>query len=90
MGIGPHDGPGATEVSEVPSHNGASEEDKNTTALDEKHPDPEIASTGPDWDSDDPAKIYVPEDDEEYIDPRLKNYPVPLVAKTVDLHNDFR
>lgn len=38
---------------------------------------------------DDAAKIYVPDDNEEYIDPRLKNYPIPLVAKTVDLHNDF-
>ncbi|KAK4218481.1 oligopeptide transporter 6 [Rhypophila decipiens] len=40
-------------------------------------------------DYDDAAKIYVPDDDEEFIDPRLKDYPVPLVAKTVDLHNDF-
>ncbi|KXS99658.1 hypothetical protein AC578_9918 [Pseudocercospora eumusae] len=31
---------------------------------------------------------YVPRDDEEFIDPRLKDYPIPLVAKTVDLHND--
>ena len=30
----------------------------------------------------------VPDDDDEYIDPRLKNYPIPLVAKTVDLRND--
>lgn len=37
----------------------------------------------------DAAKIYVPADDEEFIDPRLKDYPVKLVAKTVDLHNDF-
>lgn len=36
----------------------------------------------------DGAEIYVPTDDEEFIDPRLKDYPVPLVAKTVDLHND--
>lgn len=32
--------------------------------------------------------IYVPNDDDEFIDPRLKDYPIPLVAKTVDLHND--
>ncbi|RDW77488.1 hypothetical protein BP6252_05541 [Coleophoma cylindrospora] len=38
---------------------------------------------------DDAAKIYVPDEHEEFIDPRLKDYPVPLVAKTVDLHNDF-
>lgn len=33
-------------------------------------------------------EIYVPGDSEEVIDPRLKDYPIPLVAKTVDLHND--
>jgi OPT family small oligopeptide transporter len=38
---------------------------------------------------EDTTKIYVPDDSEEFIDPRLKDYPVPLVAKTVDLHNDF-
>lgn len=32
--------------------------------------------------------VYVPDDSEEFIDPRLKDYPVPLVAKTVDLYND--
>ena len=31
---------------------------------------------------------YVPNDNEEFIDPRLADYPIPLVAKTVDLHND--
>ena len=35
-------------------------------------------------------KIYIPHDDEDFIDPRLSNYPIPLVAKTVDLHNDDR
>jgi hypothetical protein len=40
-------------------------------------------------DFDDPSKIYVPDDSEEFIDPRLADYPEPLVAKTVDLHNDF-
>lgn len=34
------------------------------------------------------AETYIPDDSEEYIDPRLKDYPIPLVAKTVDLHND--
>lgn len=33
-------------------------------------------------------EIYVPGDDDEVVDPRLKDYPIPLVAKTVDLHND--
>ena len=32
--------------------------------------------------------IYVPSDNDEFIDPRLKDYTVSLVAKTVDLHND--
>ena len=32
--------------------------------------------------------LYIPNDDEEFIDPRLSEYPIPLVAKTVDLHND--
>lgn len=38
---------------------------------------------------EDAAKPYVPADDEVVIDPRLIDYPIPLVAKTVDLHNDF-
>ncbi|TGO18930.1 hypothetical protein BPAE_0360g00010 [Botrytis paeoniae] len=33
-------------------------------------------------------KIIVPGENDVFIDPRLKDYPVPLVAKTVDLHND--
>ncbi|KAK0725295.1 oligopeptide transporter 6 [Lasiosphaeris hirsuta] len=40
-------------------------------------------------DYDDAAKIYVPDENDDVIDPRLKDYPVPLVAKTVSLHNDF-
>jgi hypothetical protein len=36
-----------------------------------------------------PGTIYVPDDDhDEFVDPRLKDYPVPVVAKTVSLHND--
>ena len=35
-------------------------------------------------------KHYIPNDTEEFIDPRLSDYPIPLVAKTVDLHNDDR
>lgn len=30
----------------------------------------------------------IPDDKDHFIDPRLKDYSVPLVAKTVDLHND--
>jgi hypothetical protein len=26
------------------------------------------------------TKLYVPDDNDEFIDPRLKDYPVPLVA----------
>lgn len=36
----------------------------------------------------DPAEVYIPDDSEEFIDPRLKDYPEKLVARTVDLHND--
>lgn len=36
----------------------------------------------------DPLKIVIPDDNDEFIDPRLKDYPIPQVAKTVDLHND--
>lgn len=33
-------------------------------------------------------KLIVPGENDVFIDPRLKDYPIPLVAKTVDLHND--
>lgn len=42
-------------------------------------------STGPDSDYDDAAKIYVPQDNEEFIDPRLKDctyYTKPPVCTT--------
>ena len=26
------------------------------------------------------TKLYVPDDNDEFIDPRLKDYPIPLVA----------
>ncbi|KAH9817762.1 OPT oligopeptide transporter protein [Teratosphaeria destructans] len=35
-----------------------------------------------------PEEIVIPDEQDAFIDPRLKDYPVPLVAKTVDLHND--
>lgn len=88
MGVVPEGGPEGILISGAQSYNGASHM-KDITPFDEKHPDIEVASTGTDSDSDDAAKIYVPEDGEDVIDPRLKDYPVPLVAKTVDLHNDF-
>ena len=34
------------------------------------------------------GKVFVPDDNDLFIDPRLADYPIPLVAKTVDLHND--
>lgn len=33
-------------------------------------------------------KAIVASDDDEFVDPRLKDYPIPLVAKTVGLEND--
>lgn len=33
-------------------------------------------------------KVFIPGEDDVFIDPRLNDYPIPLVAKTVDLHND--
>lgn len=89
MGVALEDSSEDSGILETISHNEPSDV-KATTPLDEKHPDIEVASTGPDSDFDDAAKIYVPEDNEDVIDPRLKDYPVPLVAKTVDLHNDFK
>jgi len=64
--------------------------DHKAAEVNEKEPDIDVALDRVDSDYDEAAKIYVPRDDEEYIDPRLKDYPIPLVAKTVDLHNDFR
>ncbi len=65
---------------------------EKTQVFDEKHDeDIEVASERTHVsDYDEAAKVYVPDDAEEFIDPRLKDYPIPLVAKTVDLHNDFR
>lgn len=43
---------------------------------------------GTDHDQDETETGHRPTDNDDVIDPRLKNYPIPLVAKTVDLHND--
>ncbi|KAK7700666.1 hypothetical protein SLS64_010810 [Diaporthe eres] len=91
MAVVPEGGPEGTVPSDITPHH-EPPRDRTTPSprpYDEKNPDIEVVSTGPDSDYDDAAKIYVPEDNEEFIDPRLKDYPVPLVAKTVDLHNDF-
>ena len=34
-------------------------------------------------------EIYIPDDKDEFIDPRLKDYPIPLVAKTGMLENSL-
>ena len=63
---------------------------QDTTYVDEKKPseDIEAASIQNSNDELDPLKIVVPDENDEVIDPRLKNYPIPQVARTVDLHND--
>lgn len=80
-------------VTEINSHTDPNvvSSDEKRTRYDEKNLDDiEISSDrAGDSDADSAAKIYVPDDNEEFIDPRLKDYPVPLVAKTVALHNDF-
>lgn len=75
MAVVPEGGPEGTVVSEITPHHEPSR-DRNTPSprpYDEKNPDIEVVSTGPDSDYDDAAKIYVPEDNEEFIDPRLKD-----------------
>lgn len=86
----PDGGPEAITTTEITT---ASERvpslDEKTQPFKEKTGDIEINSERADSEYDDAAKIYVPDESEEFIDPRLKDYPIPLVAKTVDLHNDF-
>jgi hypothetical protein len=45
-----------------------------------KDQDIEIEAVEPDFETLSTDKIYVPNDNDEFIDPRLKDYPVPLVA----------
>ena len=88
MAVVPEGGPEGITPTEVTTQTHTLSE----KGMDEKHfNDIEVASDqgNPDSDYDDAAKIYVPDDSDEVIDPRLKDYPIPLVAKTVDLHNDF-
>ena len=75
MAVVPDGGPEGTVLPEITPHNETSR-DRTTPSppiYDEKNPDIEVVSTGPDSDYDDAAKIYVPEDSEEFIDPRLKD-----------------
>lgn len=75
MAVVPDGGPEGTVLSEITPHNESSRDITTPSArpYDEKNPDIEVVSTGPDSDYDDAAKIYVPEDNEEFIDPRLKD-----------------
>lgn len=58
---------------------------KTNAAAHEKDAAGEVRSTT----SIDEGKVYAPDDSlDEYVHPDLKDYPVPLVAKTVALHND--
>lgn len=75
MAVVPDGGPEGTIFSEITPKNEPSR-DKTTPSsqpYEEKNPDIEVVSTGLDSDYDDAAKIYVPEDNEEFIDPRLKD-----------------
>lgn len=53
-----------------------SDKDEKHLATYEVHEEPDL------------AEVVVPDDHDEFIDPRLRDYPIPLVAKTVALHND--
>lgn len=88
---GPEGAPGAV-VPDITPHPVEIVHKKTYAATDEKNMGvvEETGSLGSDAIIDEAAKIYVPDETEEFIDPRLKDYPIPLVAKTVDLHNDFK
>lgn len=47
-----------------------------------------ISLPGTDHDRENVEVGHLPNENDEVIDHRLRNYPIPLVAKTVDLHND--
>ena len=75
MAVVPDGGPEGTVLPEITQHHEPSR-DRATPSprpYDEKNTDIEVVSTGPDSDYDDAAKIYVPQDNEEFIDPRLKD-----------------
>lgn len=75
MAVVPDGAPEGTVLPEITPHREPLR-DENTPSprpYDEKNLDVEVVSSGPDSDYDDAAKIYVPEDSEEFIDPRLKD-----------------
>lgn len=88
---GPEGAPGAV-VPDITPHPVETVHKKTHAAIDEKNLGvvEETSSLSSDTIIDEAVKIYVPDETEEFIDPRLKDYPIPLVAKTVDLHNDFK
>lgn len=57
--------------------------------MDEKQPVEKTVFDSTDEIIESAGKIYVPGEEEEFVDLRLRDYPILLVAKTVDLHNDF-
>lgn len=75
MAVVPEGGPEGSVLPEITPHHEQTR-DRTTPSpqpYNEKNPDIEVVSTGPDSDYDDAAKIYVPDDSEEFIDPRLKD-----------------
>lgn len=67
----------------------ASQSSTKSPVSDKKTADIEIeAVDSNDFQDISDEKLIVPEENDIFIDPRLKDYPIPLVAKTVDLHND--
>ncbi|KAI9642559.1 hypothetical protein NHQ30_009364 [Ciborinia camelliae] len=69
--------------------NSVSQNSIESHVLEKKTADVEIqAVDSNDFQDISDEKIFVPGENDAFIDPRLKDYPIPLVAKTVDLHND--
>lgn len=89
---GPEGAPGAVVPDITPHPVEAVDEKTSSAAVDEKNLGvvEETGSLSSNTIIDEATKIYVPDESEEFIDPSLKDYPIPLVAKTVDLHNDFK
>lgn len=66
-----------------------SQKSAESPTSDKKNADIEVeAVDSNDFKDSSDEKIFLPEENDIFIDPRLKDYPITLVAKTVDLHND--
>jgi len=61
-------------------HSSGSSESIPQDFSEKKGLDVEIVAIPPEYDDFSSRKIFIPGDDDEFIDPRLKDYPVPLVA----------